>query len=258
MLADSYDLANLGFTLRDATGLGGLSRELPIAHIPGRLDSVSLGETETKPRSIGVVGWLSVASLSAANLALLSARCDELRWRLERESVQLIFDERHSDRYYTATLLNPEEIHIPPAFHQRIRELRLQFLCADPVAYATTLTTVAFGATAVQMPLGTAKSYPVITLTNPPDSLDIIVKNAAGTEVARLGLVDLTGATTVTIDNRWQIITVDGAAAPAKLVGTTDFFALSPLWATSLSGPWGTLETSVAATASATYRKAWR
>jgi predicted phage tail component-like protein len=255
MLADGYDLANIGFKLREPTGLGGLAYDLPIAHVPGRDDSVTIGEPEPKARTLTVVGSISVATM--ADLATLYSRVDELRWRLERESVQLIFPD-HTDRYYTATLLNPDEIRIPPAFNQRMRELRLQFLCPDPRAYATTETTVAFGATAVQMPLGNAKAYPVITLTSPPDTLDIIAKNAAGTEVARLGLVDLAGATTVTIDNRWQIITVDGAAAPAKLVGTTDFFALSPLWATSLSGPWGTLETSVAATASATYRKAWR
>jgi hypothetical protein len=253
MLADTYNLANLGFTLRDATGLGGLSRELPIAHVPGRLDSVALGDTETKPRAIGVLGWLSVPTLSAANLSLLSANCDELRWRLERESVQLIFDERHADRFYTATLLNPEEIHIPPAFHQRIRELRLQFLCADPVAYATSTTTVPFGATAAETPLGTAPCYPIITLTNPPDTLNIIARDWEGTERARLGLKDLTGAASVVIDMRWSGITVGGVAAPAKLIGTTDFFALDPTWASGLgaSAVLATLETDVAATASA-------
>jgi hypothetical protein len=261
MLADSYDLATLGFTLRDVLGLGGLVRDLPVAKIPGRIDSVALGEPQSRPRTITLIGMLSVATM--ADLEDLYENCDELRWRLERDSVQLSFSDLEvryggETRYFNATLLNPEEIRIPPAFNQRMRELRLQFVCPDPVAYATTETTTAFSSTPVEIELGSAPSYPVITLTDPPLDIDLIVKDADGVEVARLSLVDLYEAGIVVVDMRWQSITIDGLSAPETLVGTTDFFALDPRWATSLAGPWATLQTSVACTASETHRNAWR
>lgn len=127
--------------------------------------------------------------------------------------------------------------------------------CANPRLYATSTTTVT-GAAATDLAVaqGTARTYPVITLTSATNPV-ITYKNYAGATVATL---TVTGSGTIIIDCNpvtGRTITIDGVRSDDAL-SAGDFFAISPVDGTPSLSQWPTIRSS-SGSVSIAYRKAY-
>ena len=240
-----------GFNMRIADALGtraGLNRDHALAYMAGRDGAIYTGadaEGQSRERRIIVAGDLDIDyGTAAAHTALLTA-IDELKWRIARRDVQIVFGDQDT-RYYLARIERPDAEHVFPTHSQRILIVRLGFVCADPRSFAVTQSTVTFTSSSAQCPLWTGVVRPLINVVGPvgPD-FDIIYRDSGGTEQGRLSIVgSVPSGQTLAIDCDNQIITLDGADANEMLLGSSDYVKLDPNHGTTVSGPFPTLEIS--------------
>lgn len=248
VLIDGIDMRTLGVRDSDIPELrDGLEVGYPTGSVPGR-GAVHLSRRGLpRERRITIVGWIAQEDHAAALAAL-----DSVKRRLARREVQIVVADQVA-RYIHGV---PESIRFPTIAPYQIQHgthIRWTFLCVDPLFYAVAADSVAFGA-ATQIPLGSAPSLPVLTLTNPSGDIAVIYRSSAGLELARIEFSDVSGSELV-IDCDNQVITIDDENGAGLLSGG-DFFALDPLHG-SEGGPYPTLEVSGATSGTATYRRAW-
>jgi hypothetical protein len=246
---DGVDLSTLGLITADVPELrDGVERDYPLGKVPGR-GAVHLSRRgQPRERRITVVG-----AIAAADHATVLTAMDSLKRRVGAREVQIVVADALT-RYFTG---RPESIRLPtiaPTLSQRMVHVRWTWVCTDPLAYDTTPQSVAFGA-ATQMPLGSAPSRPVLTLSVPAGDVAVIYRDSGGTERGRIELVDVSGAELV-IDCDDQVITFDDESG-AELLSGGDFLELDPLDGAE-GGPYPTLEVVGTVTAAvAVYRRAW-
>jgi phage-related protein len=260
---DGTDVSSFGLRIADAPGTrAGLIRDHALAYMPGRDGALYMGadaQGQARERRIVLASDLNVAHSSTAHATLLT-QLDELKWRIARRDVQIVFGDQDT-RYYTGRIERPDANHLAPVHTQRIVLLPLTFLCGDPLAYAVTQTTVTFTSAAAQCPLWTGLVYPLINVVGPvgPD-FDIIYRDSGGTEQGRTQITgSVPSGQTLAIDCANQIITLDGADANDMLVDSTssDFITLDPKHGTTVAGAFPTLEiTKTPNSAQAIYRRA--
>lgn len=261
VLIDGTDLKTLGLRVNDLPEIrDGLVTDYATGRVPGRIGVVHLSESnegQARERRITIVGHIIATAGSSAHATVLT-NLDSLKFRVERRDVQ-IRSTTPTDRYWTGrseSCITPTE---PPMHIQRGVGVRWTFLCEDPLAYATSETTVDFNAAATQCALGTGPSYPTITIVGPVTNPIIIYNDSGGTEVERTTLtVTVPAGQALIIDNWNQVITLDGADANDSLTGG-DFLVLDPRDG-SAGGPYPQLQISPAATATsaqAVYRKTY-
>ncbi len=249
MIVDGFDLRTLGFESDAPAGWRDVppSRLQAIA-IPGRAGVSAIADRpQVEARALSLSGIQS-----ASNAATLLTQFDQLKRRLSRREVQVVFPDR-SDRFFRARLESISASAIRPAFTQRAHHLRILLVCEDPRAHQTTESALAFGA-ATAMPLGDAPVRPVLAIASPSNPV-IIYRDAAGLERGRMELT-ISSASAVTIDcDRLRIVDNAGDPRPEALTGG-DFLELDPADANAAGTSWPTLEVTGGA-GTATYRRAW-
>lgn len=115
-------------------------------------------------------------------------------------------------------------------------KVQIRIRCFNPLAYATSATTVTGLVNVdVECELGTARSRPVVTVTGATGPFDLILKNNAGTEIARC---TINASGTVVVDSITQTILDDAVRADDALTAG-DFLILHPRdnGATATDGP---------------------
>lgn len=261
---DGTDVSSFNLRISDAPGSrAGLNRDHSLAYVPGRDGALYLGadaQGQARERRLILSGDLDIPyGTSSAHTALLAV-LDELKWRIARRDVQIVFGDETA-RYFTARIERPDANHVHPLHSQRVLLIQLGFLCADPYAYAVTETTVTFTSSAAQCPLWTGLVYPLVNIVGPvgPD-FDIIYRDSGGTERGRTQIVgSVPSGQTLAIDSYNQLITLDGADAADMLVDSTtsDFIVLDPTHGATVVGAFPTLETTKTPnSAQAIYRRA--
>ncbi len=253
LLIDGTDAkAAVGFRLLDAPGdFDSPETTYEEATIPGRRGMVRMSNEPIVSARDGLITGYIVADDEDD----LTDKLDALRvlCRQGRHDVTLTIVNRASLER-VGRLVRIACSPTPPAFIASKVPVELHFRYADPVASETTPTTVS-GAEdeAVECPLGTEESHPVITLTGATDPV-VTYKNAAGDTIGSM-TIDTGGVSVdVVIDCAELTIAVDGDDAPESLTAG-DFFTLDPDDADGEDGP--TIETDSGAL-SATYTKNYR
>ena len=139
-------------------------------------------------------------------------------------------------------------------------EVLIQVSCYQPFARTTTDNTPTFNATADDMPMGTAPTFPVLQMgpcTNPV----IIYRDSGGTEQGRMefGALTVAGGDTLDIDMEKKTIVHTISSTPQddrSELTLGNYFALDPKHGVFATSTWPTLEVQ-SGTGTATYRRKW-
>lgn len=152
MKADGYDLSNIGFDVHDASTRRAFpTREWSAESVPGRAGRVLTDdEPQYAERELVVTGRLT--GTSDANF---QSRRDELAARLDAAGIVEILFSDQTDRRYRARLKTIEHSQTSRSDTAR-DDVEITFDLLDPWAYETSISTVSFGSTRTQVPLGTA------------------------------------------------------------------------------------------------------
>lgn len=256
------DLNDFGFIVDPMTGIfDGPEASIPTAEMPGRLDVVVLNDRPTgSTRELTVKGIVTAATPSALTTAVRNLTAYARR----AVAVKTI---RDANTYLPVVRCRVSEE--PFATQARVPATRitLTWQAANPFWFATSETSLSFAAGATQMPLGTARSYPIIRATGAFTNLLITLKNSAAATIGTLGITVALGnvAHYVEIDctpGQRTIIRNTGASAEAMdLLSSGDFLALDPKDADPFTPTWPTLEASITsgalASLTARFRRAY-
>ena len=252
---NGVDLGTLGFGVSDPRSLW----NTPVASsegiaVPGRAGQLvpQASSIALASRTIDVVG-----ELTGTSRADFLTKLDVLKAALAGPLTVVLAEQ--PTRQYTARTLSVTVTNSGPVFLQRSQEVTLSLVCDDPYAYDVTLQVVGFGA-ATAIPLGTAPSRGIITITGAAVNPVLTYKNASGTTIETMGFTrTLAGGDTLTIDlDRFLVTRTVGGVATNDLAALTsgDFLELSPLDGVYASSSWPTLAVS-AGSGSISYRRAF-
>lgn len=257
---NGWDVANAGLEL-DNNGSGW--RDAPeyshqVANIPGRRAATVLTpEPAISPRRLVVTGTQKAATMAA----LRSAR-DLLKLNLEAPGLlEISFgDAGTMDRVHYARLEALKVDPVAPAFTMPVQKVRIQLLCEDPREHDAAETVATFTGARVQCPVGTAPSYPRITLTGPVVNPVVTYRDADLVERLKMEFqVTLAAGEQLVVDcDRLRITDAAGVNRASTLKAAPDFVTLDPADAAGLAGPYPTLEVTPApGAAEARYRRTW-
>ena len=251
LLVDGTDVSTYGLVVSEIEGW----RDGPKAGWPdvqpiGRIGSV---RTSTEPtieqRNLRITGTALATSLSN-----LLSNLDNLKVLLGTSERTFIFTDDET-RKFVGRVTGVSARGINPHLTQRGCEIEIDVLMNDPRIFATTSTTVSsIGASATDLPLGTAISIPTITVST-AGTFTLTYKNSAGTTVSEL---TITGATAPVVINMDAGTITDAGGNAIPYLGTTDDFPFyfDPQDGDYPTSDWPTLEVS-AGTAEAVYDKAY-
>lgn len=201
--------------------------------------------------------FVGVFELNAANPTTLEANWDAFKYALYAASVTIISGNQEARQRSGVVLGTPTKLTAPQR-DRLLAEVRIR--CRDPLAYATSSTTVSGAVnTDVDTPLGLAGSFPVITITSPSTGFTVTYKNSASATVQSMVFAFAGTPTTFVIDCANLTITVDGVRHDEYLTAG-DFFALNPYDGVPSTSSWPKLRTSSGSggtAISATYTKAY-
>lgn len=254
IVVDGLDLATIGVTTRDVRGFrSGIRKAYKSASMPGGpghvpLSSRGQGQPSTFQQHMMLVG--------STNAAMRTFR-DQLMDVVYDRVVQLQMPDEVT-RHVNARITFPNGIQVPPAFIQNWQRFIMAFTLLDGSAYTTTANVEAFTGTDTDMPTGSGDAKPVITLNTPTAAVDLVYKDEAGVEQARMVLAGITG-TTVIVDCLRSRILEDGVPNPNLLAPGSDYIVFRHTHAVLATSSWGTLAwaNGSAASADATYNRAW-
>lgn len=252
-----FDLKVNGSDVKTTYGAGmvelrgnwdGPSRSFDEAVIPGR-GAVRTSLTPT-PDPLDLV---AVLELNAVSPTAVEAAWDAFKYALYGAAVTIIVGNQDARQRTGVVLGTPTKL---TTFERDRLLAEIRIRCLDPLAYATTATTVTAAVnTDVDTPLGLAASLPVITLTSPTGTFTITYKNSASATVQTMTLTVPGSPTTVAIDCANLTVTVDGTRHDAYLTAG-DFFALNPYDGVPSSSAWPKVRTS-SGSLSVNYTKAY-
>lgn len=142
----------------------------------------------------------------------------------------------------------------PPLADDRFR-VDVSVVCPSPRYLERSTYSVGFGSTRTLMPLGTAPSYPVVTVSG-ATTFTLTYKTSTGGTVKTFGLSGATGAP-FTIDMEAEtVLNTSGDSQIGSRTTGSDFFALDPYDGTWTASSWPTLEVS-AGSGTCVYRRAY-
>jgi len=248
LVVDGYDLSLIGFigeSFPSAFDTGVRNYKEQQAH--GRIGRVIV----TAEPDVNVKNFIVSGHLLGDTRALADAQLHELKYRLYKDTVNIRFanDETIEHRARCTVV---QATALTPQITQRAYNVSLRFLLTDPRTYAIADSVVGF-TTATAMPMGTARTEPVIRLTGGTDPV-LIYKDSSAVEVARMELT--WSGTWIDIDMDRKTIIDNAAANQIAALTTGEFFALDPYDGDYPTLAWPTLEVS-SSTGQATYRKAY-
>jgi phage-related protein len=254
-----------GFAVERPGGvLNGQAWTFAAATTAGRLTRRVVQTVPTpEARDLILTGTVIASSVSA-----LMTQLDGLkRWCANGE--REIACEYDTTRMYRGRLVRFEATGYAPDFARPEATVTATFRCEDPFAIATSDTTVNVGTSATSCALGSAESYPVITVTGVHTNITLTLKNAAGTtlETMAFTLALVGGGDTLVIDcDRRTVqktvssVTTNAIDALSNSGNAPTFLTLDPNDGDQDGGTWPTLQYSVSAgtpTVQAVYRKRW-
>jgi len=238
---DSVNLqTSYGFIIQSPLVLNPANAKTKTTPVFGRLMSYS-SEPVLSPSVLAVSGTVVRDTASARETAE-----DAILALLYRETFTVT---RVSWGGTTRTLANAALDGQPRVEPIHTRGSRLSFGILAPEASwrgSSTTVTIAAPDTDYALALGTAPSYPVITIPTANAAEVVTIKNGAGTAVVTLTFAALPAATSLVIDCvRGEIETVTGGVATRAMqyLASGDFpFALLPGWYNGVTPP--TIRTS--------------
>ena len=211
-------------------------------------------EPTLAPRTFVVVGSIEVATPETFETNL-----DTLKYQLRSGTLTIITGNQDA-RQRSGTLVDfdatPYEGEI--ATHAQVT---LTIRCRDPIAYATSNTTVTgTSASDITCAVGLYKSRPTVTVNNPTSPLVLTYKNASGTTRATMTITFPGSPAAIVVDmtKDGRTVTVDGTRHD-DYVTAGDFFALDPYDGDPLAGSptYPTVRASSGSAVSIVYPKAW-
>ena len=258
--SDGLNLSSFGVVVhRVLNGRNAPTNEYELRGIPGREDSVLMTlDGSTRPRQLIVEGWQKAGDVPA-----LMQNRDRLLWYLQNRTLDVrVVDQ--AGRYIVGRVEQHDIRPIDPFATQRAHQFRLTLLCADPRWLDDAETSVAFGAGETQVPLGTAITRPVVTVTGPLAAPYVLsLKDAGGAEVAYMRMTVALGSGERRVFDCAATTIIDPDDLPADQNRAHEwdgckFWRFDPRNASSPNGPWPTISINPApASAVADYRIAW-
>lgn len=252
------DLSTLGFHLSRANGWKDApKRSRATAVRPTRAGALRTGADVEAPRTLTLEGTIIAADADGVRTAI-----DELRAAILRTQPATIILPDAPTRYLLAWLDGHTiDAGAGPSMIQRMLTTRFDLSLLDPYAYDVAQQTITLGAGVNRAPLGTAPSFPVITISGAATNPIVTLKRWDGTTLATLGLTLTTIAgDTLVIDMDAKTIKKNGASVLANLT-SGDFFALDPATAQQNYGALAAEQPYVVTSSGAgttVYRRAWR
>ena len=256
------DLGDFGFTVESWTdALSGPARSFAPAEVPGRTDTTKLSTTPTiKPGQIVITGTVAGDTMSAylTNLRNLKG------WLVRTVAIKVLALD--ANVFLEVDQTEAPVIHFGIPGLTPATRVSITFQALKPYWQSTTLEANAIGTSFSEQALGTAPVRPVITVTGNPSAITFTYANSGGTTVQLLTLSGLTtsGATQTVIDcaNSTIVSTISGTPTDviAKLDTSTDFFALDPADADTVTPVWPKLKYSATGTVTAvscSFRKSY-
>jgi hypothetical protein len=185
--------------------------------IPGQDGTIA---TTLEP-TLSPLDFVAAGNMSAATSSALEDAIDLLKRDVIGGLVTLIGGNR-STRQRTGVGVGFMSTIYPTAVAAKV-EVKIR--CRNPIAYDMTPTTVSGAvSTDIATPLGTWRSWPVVTVTTGTNPL-LTYKNSSGATIATL---QLTGSGTFVVDMGAKTITLGGVRHDEALTAG-DFFALKPV-----------------------------
>jgi len=256
------DLADFGFTVESWTdALSGPARSFSTAAVPGRLETVKLApDPAVKPGQIIVNGTVTGDTISdyLTNLRNLKG------WAVRAVALKLLALD-------AATFVEVDQTEAPvvhlgiPGLTPATR-VSITFQALKPYWQSTTLTSNTLTTGLTEQALGTAPVRPVIRFTGAPTGLTLTYADYLNTTVGTLTLSGLdAGATYTEIDMDVMSVVqmISGVLTNAidTLDNATDFFALDPKDADTVTPTWPKLKYALAGGSvsgvTCSYRKGW-
>jgi phage-related protein len=237
------DLADFSYTVEGwVDALSGPARSFTTASVPGRIETVKLAATPAvKPGQFQIVGTVTGDTMAAylANLRNLKG------WAVRAVALKLLALDTTTFVEVDQTEAPVVAVGMPVNLASRVT---VTFDVLKPYWQAATATSNAVTTSFTEQPLGTAPVRPVVTFTGAPSGLTLTYADSAGVTVQTLTLAGLTteGATQTVIDMDAMTVvqTISGVAtdAIATLDNATDFFALDPKDADTVTPIWPKLK----------------
>jgi hypothetical protein len=246
-VAGTYkDLADFGYTVEGwVDALSGPTRSFATAPVPGRIETVKLSSAPAvKAGQFQIVGTVTGDTMAGylANLRNLKG------WAVRAVAVKLLALDSTVFMEVDQADAPVVAVGMPINLASRVT---VTFDALKPYWQSTSLTSNALTTSFTEQALGTAPVRPVITFTGAPSGLTLTYADSAGTTVQTLTLAGLTtsGATQTAVDcyNSTVIQTISGVATDAisTLDNATDFFALDPKDADTVTPTWPKLKYSL-------------
>jgi phage-related protein len=257
-LINGVDASTVGFRLSAAPGwMDAPKRTHPQAVRPRRVGAMLSGTPSEAPLIVSLQGIVDGASdtVQRSNEDAL------VQLILRTQPAQLVFPDS-ATRYVSGYLDSfVTDAGAGPSMIQRTLKERIDFLLLDPYAYDLAVTTTTLDATIRRLQLGTAPSFPVITLNGALVNPVINFYKYDGTLLCTMGLTitNIAGDVLI-IDMDAVTITKNGATAIATLTAG-DFFSMDPMAAQLGLGvaagdrPYITVNSGAGTSA---FRRAWR
>lgn len=224
--------------------------------IPGYRGRVEGTTVEASPRTVQVEGLVRNNTVGTRN-AVIEEALAHMRGRCEivpdDQTSKLVVGYLETSRVTALSDLLTMD--------KDIVDVRLDFVCYDPLFRDTEAQVASFDATARDVPMGTGPHRGTVTITGEPTDPTLTVKDFRGDTVATM---EFTG--TLAADEAWIVdlyehtITLSDSgvesAADSVLSGGA-FFHFEAAWADHVSEAWPTLEID-AGSGSFTYYRRWQ
>lgn len=250
LLINGVDLGALGVRLGVPRGIW----NTPIAstesiQVPGRAGQLvpQASMVTLTSRTIDLAG--TVAGSSRADFL---AKLDALKAFLAAGPLTVVLAEQPA-RQYTARLLSITVTEFGPVFLQAEQEIVISLFCDDPYAYDTALQTVGFANVATPIPMGTAPTGGIITITGAA-AFTLTYKNSAGVTLVTMVFAGVASPITIDLDT---FLVTDGAGNAIGKMTSGEIPRLSPDDGNFGASSWPTLQVSAGA-GSISYRRAYR
>ena len=265
LYVNDFDVTRLGITVSSVIQRhrAGLSFPDRTTALPGRVGTIALArEFESSPRRLTVQ-----ATQSSSSAEQLVTDINEFKRRCYAGTVELRFSD-DPNKVYLARCEDIDVTPMAPALRKSgvtVHQIRVTFLCQDPLIYDRYATVAAFSTAPGEMPLGSAPSLPTFRVFGPStgSGFTLTYKNAAGTAQAAF---TLSGAAAVMSSTEYitintELATVvhsDGANLQTIMSSTSAYFSLDPQDAAGSTGPFCTVEiNATGVTGDALFKKSW-
>ena len=254
---NGLDIADLNLGLLDSGSLWSAPRI-------DRDSAAPIGMVGTRPAALATsdAKRLAISLSLPGTMAERRARLDQVLWHLDGLLVLEWADAPDREQYARATIRDglPRMAQLSWLDGGQVR-LNFELVMDTPLSFSSSPTVLAIGTTAVETPLGTATSAPVIELPGAiSGAVTLTYRGITGSTLASVVISNpaLGGSGALIVDSareriwKWDGTTLTDAR---NLYSSGSFPVLDPGDGDPAAGVWPTLESTHAG--SATYRRAW-